>query len=252
MDPQELIRQQKYDEAASVLRSILAVDPDDERALEQLGRVLRIAGSYAEAIPLFEQLAAMARDDTVANRVTPGSAPWQVDIACLRWLSGQRSIAINEMHGRVTDLSRGRIEYAEAHGGMSSGLLLYYMAVTLHDQAAVQVALSFLATRVAHEFPEFWPWALAQYVLGKADLEEVLKASHRRAYVAMSENDPRTATVRRIRLAEVLFYDGVKARSNGDERNCLTRMNECVAIDVPARIQEHYLAREEVRRGRST
>ena len=105
---QELIRSHEYAEAIHYLQRHLAANPGDMAAVSGMARALRAAGEYDEALSFFERLATHRRQDKVANIMTPGSAPWNIEIACLRWLGGDHLKATELMNGLAAGILTAR------------------------------------------------------------------------------------------------------------------------------------------------
>ena len=146
---QELVRSRRYAEAIPDLRQHLKNDADDIAAVEWMAEALRATSQYSEALSLYERLAARRRQDKVANIMTPGSAPWDIEIACLHWICGDHAKAMRMMHGLAAGILDGSIQYAtDAAGGMSQGLLLYYMAVSDNKPEQMSFALDYMRNRL--------------------------------------------------------------------------------------------------------
>jgi len=238
-----------------MLRQCLANNPDDIDAVAQIAKGLRATGQYGEALSFYERLAAHRRQDKVANIMAPGSAPWDIDIACLHWLCGDHTKAMRMMHALAAGILDGSIQYAtDAAGGMSQGLLLYYMAVSDNKPEEMSFALGYLRhlrDRLKRIMIQNWPCAVASYYLGDVPFAKVMEDVNERV-VTMPPIDPATLELgRRIRLCDALFHDGVKSRARGDEAHCLARMRECSALENPVVEQEWYLARYEVEKAGS-
>src|SRR5260370_36470644 len=99
MKAQELIRSHRYPEAIAKLRRDLANNPEDMASVERMAKALRANGEYSEALSFFERLATHSKEDKVASVLAPGSAAWEIDIACLHWLLDDHSRAMMLMHG---------------------------------------------------------------------------------------------------------------------------------------------------------
>jgi hypothetical protein len=149
------------------LRRDLARDPEDMTAIEGMALVLRAKGEYEESLFFFKRLATERETDEAANLLAPDSAAWRIDMACLDWLSEDRAKAIELMHGLAAGILDGSIKYGDAAGGMSQGLLLYYMAITNNLPEEVSFALDYLRNRVKRSFGQIWPTPVAQYCLDK-------------------------------------------------------------------------------------
>jgi hypothetical protein len=233
-----------------MLRQCLAESPDDVAAQQAMAKALRATGQYSEAVSFYVGLAAHRRQDKVANIMSPGSAPWDIDIACLHWLCGNRAKAMQMMHGLAAGILDGSIQYAtDAAGGMSQGLLLYYMAVSDNKPEQMSFALDYMRNRLKQRMIQTWPCAVASYYLGDVTFANVMEdVEDVDGNVRLAPPiDPATLELgRRIRLCAALFHDGVKSRARGDEAHCLARMRECSALENPVVEQEWYLARYEV------
>jgi tetratricopeptide (TPR) repeat protein len=221
MKVQELMRSHRYGEAIADLRRELASNPEDMASVEGMAKALRAKGEYAEALSFFGRLATHRKEDKTANVLAPGSAAWQIDIACLHWLLDDRSEAIRLMHGLAAGIIDGTIKYGDAAGGMSQGLLLYYMAETENISEEVSFALDYLRNRVKRSFGQVWPCPIAQYHLGDTAFETVMEAVNRQPKLAGPPDPAKLELGRRRRLTLVLFHDGVRSRARGDEGGML-------------------------------
>jgi hypothetical protein len=248
MKVQELIRSHRYAEAIAKLRGDLAINPEDMAAVEGMAEALRANGEDAEALSFFERLATHSKEDKVASVLAPGSAAWQIDIACLHWLLDDHSKAIMLMHGLAAGILDGSIKYGDAAGGMSQGLLLHYMATTANMPEEVSFALDYLRNRLKRSFSQIWPCPVALNYLGDIAFETVMEAVNRQPNVPGAVDLAKAELGRRRRLCVALFHDGVKSRAQGDEEHCLARMRECYGLEDTLMEQEWYLARYEVQR----
>jgi hypothetical protein len=226
-------------------------NPDDMTAVEGMARALRTEGKYGEALSFFERLATHRKEDKRANVLTPGSAAWQIDVACLHWLLEDQSKAILMMHGLAAGILDGSIKYGDAAGGMAQGLLLYYMGITAARREEVSFALDYLRNRVKRSFAQIWPCPVAQYYLGDIAFETVMEAVNHQRALPGTPDIAKVELARRRRLSVALFHDGVRSRAQGDEERCLARMRECSDLENPLIEQEWYLARYEHRGGLS-
>ena len=250
MKTKELLWLHRYEEAISACRERLSQNPDDFGAVELLMKAFRAKGHFAEALSWLERLEAHHREDKIAKIMTPGSAAWQIDIACLIWLLGDRPKATALMHALAAGILDGSIRYGDVAGGMEQGLLLYYMGVTSRLRDETSFALTYLSGRVERlrklvTLP--WPCPIAQFLLGEISIDRVLEEVNRQPRLA--KVDAETLELgRRKRLVLALFYDGIKSRAEGKEACCLNRMRECQEMEDPFLVQEWYLARGEIQR----
>jgi hypothetical protein len=137
------------------------------------------------------------------------------------------------MYGLAAGILDGSIQYAsDAAGGMSQGLLLYYMAVSDNKPEQMSFALDYMRNRLKRRMIQTWPCAVASHYLGHIPFAKVMEDVNERV-VTMPPIDPATLELgRRIRLCDALFHDGVKSRARGDEAHRLARMRECAALEV--------------------
>jgi hypothetical protein len=255
MTAEELIKAHGYAEAISQLQHALASNPGDMDSVYKMAYALRAKGDYAEALPFFDRLATHHREDKIASTMTPGSAAWQIDIACLHWLSNDRSKATLLMHGLAAGILDGSVKYAsDAAGGMNQGLLLYYMGVTANVPEEVSFAEDYLRNRVDYlkkvmrgSFGDIWPCRVAQYLLGEVGFETVMESVNSQPD-SLLLTEAKAENGRRRRLSVALFHEGVRGRAQGHEDHCLARMVECYGLGYPIPSQEWYLGRYEVRR----
>jgi tetratricopeptide (TPR) repeat protein len=246
MKVQELIRLGRYSEAIADLREYLARNPEDMAAIEDMALALRAKGEYEKSLSFFKRLATQREADEAASLLAPGSIAWRIDIACLYWLSEDRAKAIDLMHGLAAGILDGSINYGDAAGGMSQGLLLYYMAITSNLPEEASFALDYLRNRAKRSFSQIWPTPVAQFYLDEVSFDNVMEAVNRQPTLAGSQVVAKLELGRRRRLCVALFHGGVKCRTHGDEGNCLARMRECAALPNPLIEQEWYLARSEI------
>jgi hypothetical protein len=236
------------------MRRQLETNPGDMAAVSGMARALRAIGEYSEALPFYERLDADRKADKIANILAPGSPGRQLDIACLHWLLDDRAKATEMMHDLAAGILDGSIQYGDSGGGMSQGFFLYYMAASENNSAEMSFALDYLRNRVKQKksrlseyYLQFWPTALAAYCVGETTFQVVMEAVNREMRVSPAKQE----RVRRVRLCDALFHDGVKSRAQGNEAHCLARMRECCDLEDPVDGWEWYLARYEVQKADS-
>jgi tetratricopeptide (TPR) repeat protein len=240
MDALALLRTHRYAESISVCQKILVAKPNDIAAVDIMADSLRAIGRYADALPLFERVGAEEK----ACKVTPGHPGRQMPISCAYWCLGNHAQAVSLMHGLVKGILDGSIQYGDAAGGMSQGLLLYYMGVTARKPEETSYALDYMRNRLKRSLVQPWPCPVAQYYLGDISFEKVMEAVNRKR--ALPLDPTKVGLGRRRDLIVALFHDGIKNRAQGDEERCLVRMRECHALEDPLIEEEWYLARYEV------
>jgi hypothetical protein len=163
------------------------------------------------------------------------------------------------MHGLAAGILDGSIQYGDSGGGMSQGLLLYYMAVSEKNRAETSFALDYLKNRInlqkrqrGQYYLRYLPTPLAAYCLGEVPFATVMEAVDRKVNLGRPANLANRERNKRGRLCSALFYDGVKSRVQGNEAYCLARMRECYSLENPLSGQEWYLAKYEVEKAQDS
>jgi hypothetical protein len=242
MSAQKLLQAHKYAEAITECRRRLAIDPTDIGAIDTMAAALTAVGNYGDALPLFERVGLHEQE----IKLTPGHPGRQMDISCLHWFLGGRQRAIELMHGLVEGILNGSINYGDAAGGVTQGLLLYYMAVTQKLPEETSFAAKYLKKRARRSAISSWPGPVARYYLGEVTFEDVLASATGQRDLSVAFEVARTKLLSRRRLCGALFHDGVRRRAHGAEEMCLARMRECYGLENPLIEPEWYLARYEV------
>jgi tetratricopeptide (TPR) repeat protein len=88
-------REQRYDDAVAALKPVLAVYPDYDVALDQMGLAYQQQGKFADAIALFDR----GRQRMVYKRLD-----YTINIAVLEAMSGRRPEAIAELESLIPQL----------------------------------------------------------------------------------------------------------------------------------------------------
>jgi hypothetical protein len=245
MNTHQLLFNHRYDDVISDCRRILEQKPDDPASMEGMARALRARAQYTESLAFFERLSIQRSRNDAANRVVPGSFPWNIDIACLHWMLGNESKAMQMMRGMVAGVLDGAVGYGDAAGGITQGLLLYYMGVSIDRRPEVAFALDYMRNRVDRSVSRVWPAPVAQHYLGDITFEQLLEAANRRANLAVEVEAWKIDLGRRRRVTVALFHNGIRGRAHGDNEHCLARMRQCRELENPLLEQEWYLARYE-------
>ena len=242
MDALDLLESHKYAEAITECRRRLAMNPNDIGAADTMASALTAVGQYREALPLYEFVGLDERED----KLTPGHPGRQIDISCLHWFLGDRQIAIRLMHELVDGILDGSINYGDAAGGVTQGLLLYYMAVTENLPEEMSFALKYMKNRSKRTAGSNWPGPVARYYLGDVTFDDVLASATGQRELPAAFEVARTKLLSRRQLCGALFHDGVRRRAKGAKELCLARMRECYGLENPLIEPEWYLARYEI------
>ncbi len=127
------------------------------------------AGQYAEAIPFFEEVSANGRSEL------PASAGCLEQISVCHWMAGDRQAALDSIRELVLAVRDGRITFTDFAGGVSQGLILCYMAITLGSIGDVDLAMNYLKTLASRPRIKNWPGPAAQFLLGGLTFAEAMK-----------------------------------------------------------------------------
>jgi tetratricopeptide (TPR) repeat protein len=243
MNALDLLRAHKYADAIAACRQILSANPNDFAAIDTMASALLALERYEEALPLFERIDAHEKQ----REITPGHPGRQLEISCLYWFMGDRSKAIALMRGLVDGILDRSIQYGDAAGGMTQGLLLYYMGATANQPNQMAFALDYMRNRLKRKFGfENWPCPVAHYYLGDISFDDLLAAATGQRDLSQATDIARVKLLGRRQLCGALFHDGAKSRAHGAEEQCLARMRQCYALEDPLIEPEWYLARHEV------
>ena len=234
----------RYAEAAAECRRLLTLNSNDIGAMDGLASALTAAGQYREALPLLERVGQNHRE----SRMTPGHPGRQEQISCLHWLLGESRTAIELMRGLVEGILDRSINYGDAAGGVTQGLLLYYMAVTENLPHEMSFALKYMRKCSKRAAIRLWPGPVALYYLGDVTFDDMLVSATGQREFSAALDVSRTKLLSRRRLCVALFHDAVRRRHHGAEELCLARMRECHSLENPLIEREWYLARYEVER----
>lgn len=233
----------RYAEAAKVYRTQLESKPDDSGLLSAHAIAMLALGRYEEA------LKDSRRANAIANAELKGQTqPYIERIGSILWLLRRRDEAIQTFRSGVDGIINGSIKYADNAGGVSHGLLLWYAAVSADNAEANRHALKYLAKLAKKSRIEYWPGALALYVIGVKPQEDVILevcgSSELHEAFSRAKND---LLVRR-RLAQSLFYFATRERERGHEDLCRCGMVQCASLENPILENEWYLARAEIQK----
>jgi tetratricopeptide (TPR) repeat protein len=242
MSAQKLLQAHKYTEAIAECQRRLATNPDDIGAADGLASALKAIGSYREALPLYERVGLHERE----SKMTPGHPGRQMDISCLHWFMGDRQKAIELMRGLVDGILDRSINYGDAAGAVTQGLLLYYMAVTENRSDEMSFALKYMKDRSKRSAIRLWPGPVAHYYLGEVTFDDLLVSATGQRELPAALGIARAKLLSRRQLCGALFHDGVRRRAQGAEELCLARMRECYGLENPLIEPEWYLARHDV------
>ncbi len=237
MLPWEMVLAHRYEEAAACYETQLKKDPNDVGSLAGYATVLLCGQRYQEALSLFQRA-----NDLVDPRLKGESQPYSAEIGTILWLLGKREESIRTFRTAVDGILNGTIGFADNAGGVSQGLLLWYVGVTAESEETVIHALKYLRKLSKKKRIQYWPGPVALLALGEKTFDDVVMA-------ASGSNNLEGATVNaandlliRRQLVVALFYSATKQRSEGLEDACKLKMAACSRLKNPILEYEWYLA----------
>lgn len=234
----QLFIARRFEEAVIAYRRQLQQEPEKERINSAgLAEALMGAGQYAEAIPLFEE----SSSDRIKRLA--GSSGCREQISVCHWLIGERQKALDLIRSLVQDVSDQRVTFTDFAGGVSLGLILCYMGITLRDNADVDLAMNYLKMLASRPRIKNWPGPAAQFLLGGLTFGEAMKNA---ADTAQSKPEADQEGWKRRYLTALLFAAGTERRMAGDEDGARTFFSECAGLANPLVEYEWYLAKSEV------
>src|SRR6266852_4654467 len=128
MKPKELLFTHRYAEAVKVWRQEM-LDQPDKNFYGALGQTYLALREFDEALKCFR------RDNEIESSRTKGCFPSLNEVGTALWWMGRDREAVLEWHRAVAGILDRSVKYADAAGGGTQGLLLWYGAVTLKDEA---------------------------------------------------------------------------------------------------------------------
>ena len=144
-------RAQRTEEALKVWSRLEAMFPDDVRVQEQIATTLVEEGAYADALPRYEKLSGLVRDDFRKTM-------FQMEAASLTIRTGERDKGISKYESILSELNptgwlfrdvRRRIEEVFLRSGDQDGLVAYYqrwLGANPEDVDAMARLAKFLAS----------------------------------------------------------------------------------------------------------
>jgi tetratricopeptide (TPR) repeat protein len=246
-NPWDLLYQHRYHEAYGIFDK-LARNSRCESGLDFANRatIRLFLNRLPEALADFTQANQFAREE----KATGGkSSPYLENIAAVQWLLGERDAAIETARSSVRGLLSGEIQYADNAGGVSNGLLLWYMAITKSDIAVRDYAEKFLQKLAKKSRIQYWPGPLALLALGEKTAEEILRERWSTSNLdeLTGQSPTKKNLLKRRQLVQALFYWATSLRKTNHEEQCLALFLRCVSIPNPLGIEEEwYLAQREV------
>ena len=233
----DLYTAQRFEEAVAAYRKQLQEDPQEKWSnLAGLAGSLMGAGQYAEAIPLLEEVS--------THRTTrlAGSAGRREQISVCHWMIGDRQNALDIIRQLVLDVRDGKVTFTDFAGGVSQGLILCYMGITLQSVADVDLAMNYLKTLASRPRIQNWPGPAALFLLGGLTFGQAMKNA---ADEAQTKPEVDQDGWKGRYLAALFFAAGTERRMAGDEQGAKMFFGECASLTNPLVEYEWYLAKSE-------
>ena len=241
--------------------------PEQPRVLDFAGRAGALAymGNFTEALEAYTRADELDRAESDyhfgVNAVWCG---YKTDLATIHLLLGDLVSAMRELRSDIKGILEWPNCRVDAGGGVTPGLLLWYIAMREADGGVEEEALSYLK-RVLHVHRQakfqMWPRHLADLVLGQTSFAELildafgsmnLDELERRAYIERPASPPGEVPkfdpdvppegmLLRGYLAQALFYGGIGARRTNPTlgNELLLRCTRLKDVDIE---NEWYLA----------
>jgi tetratricopeptide (TPR) repeat protein len=237
----ELRRSYRFSEAVEAYKRQLREGSEDEWAnIGGLGRALMATGEFAEAIPYLEKISAYE------HAMFPGNCGREIPLSVCHWMIGERVRALGIIKDLVIAVRDGKIGYTDIAGGVTQGLILCYMAVTLRALPDVDLAMKFLKKLSTRSRIQYWPGPAALFLLGGITFGDAVKSATGFADLAQAREIAEQDLMKRRQLTAILFAAGTERRMAGDEAGSRVFFAECAGLTHPQVEYEWYLAKSEV------
>ncbi len=236
----QLFKAYRFREAVDAYRQQLLDDPKNKWAnLGGLGESLISAGEYAKAIPCLEEM------DSHERSSHPGSPGRGEQLSVCHWMIGEHVEALAIIRERVIAVRDGTITFTDFAGGTSQGVILCYMAATMHSKGDVDLAIAYLKKLAKRPYITSWPGPATLYLLGRMTFADAVKDATGFSDLAQAKNVAEQHVLKRRRLTNILFAAAVERRLAGDELGCNSYMTECASLTTPLVEYEWHLAKAE-------
>ena len=235
----QLFVDRQFDEAVEAYHRQLREGPkeDEWKNLAGLAESLLAAGRYTDAIPLLEKVG-----DYQSNS-HPKALGQQEQLSVCHWMVGKRDRALEIIKELVIAVRDGKIAYTDISGGVSYGIILCYMAITLHHKSDVDVAMKYLKKLATRSRIQYWPGPAALFLLGALTFGDAMKNATDLAQTKLQGDQEGW---KRRYLAALLFAAGTERRMANDEEGAHNFFARCASLTNPLVEYEWYLAKSEI------
>jgi tetratricopeptide (TPR) repeat protein len=158
-------------------------------------------------------------------------------VGVVHWLAGRESEAVAVWRDLVL-VERGKIQYSDGAGGVSSGCLLWFAAVRLKQKPLLSVAQRLLHKKVEAKAGrnwkiDNWPGPIALFLLGRID------------EAALLDSIAKVPILRDREMCQAQFYIGTRELELGRDVAATQAFEEAAKQDVAKLENEYYLAKHE-------
>jgi hypothetical protein len=235
----QLVKSYRFAEAVEAYRSQLRDALDDWANIDGLAHALMAVGEFAEAIPYLERVHEHRVDSN------PGSPGCQIELSICHWMIGERPTALKIIRSLVIAVRDGKVVFTDIAGGVKQGLILCYMAATLHVSSDVHLGMKYLRKLATRSRIQYWPGPAALFLLGGLTFGDAAKSATGSADLAEAKAIAERDLMKRRHLVVLLFAAATERRMAGDEAGCRILMNECASLTHPQVEYIWYLAKGE-------
>lgn len=243
MDAFELILEHRYSDALRTCEASIKAHRDVANAIAN--RAVALLGRLSEALADFEWLSEDAR------KLNSNSSAGLQQLGLVHWLMGHRTTAKELFRAEVDGLRYGTIGYADAAGGVSQGLLLWYAGVASGDRNASEHAIGYLGwlakkkrtllTQIGN-----WPGPLARFAIGEMNMKTLLRQEFESASLDSAVERAKGEVLLTRHLQQALVAIATSYRAKGDEKKCRAAMVQCAELGNTHAQEEWYIAAAEV------
>ncbi len=99
------------------------------------------AGSYRDAIPYLEAVGVYEKS------CNPGTLGREIELSVCHWVFGDQEQGLRIIRDPVVAIRDRVVRYADLAGGVSQGVILWYMAEALNAKRDIDLARTFLTAR---------------------------------------------------------------------------------------------------------
>jgi hypothetical protein len=139
----------------------------------------------------------------------------------------------------------GTITHADISGGIGNGLLLWHAGVSLKRKDIIADTERFLKRASKRAKAQSMPGPLAQLVLHRKPIAEILQEKYGEGDINVLENSAASDPLLRRKLCQVLLCLATAKRLAGKESECRAIMRRCSSLENPLVQIEWFLARGE-------